>query len=214
MMKTVAIASALFAVSQATTVTWTGIIDQTWGTANNWLPAQVPGVDDDVVINDAEKMDATVLFTDPATVKSLTVGSGDSNVHFTQLSGLNVTGSLTIGKNGLFEVNSGAAALNATKATCAGELQFECGSLTGVYDITGYANFGGQPAKQLIDAQVTVTSSQKMMAAGAIQFEQGSTVTANVGVASTGAMCSLAVSDASTGNKFEAKGFKWDQATA
>ena len=204
--------AALFCAATADQRTWTGIInDEQWGTANNWYPAGVPGPNDDVVINDAETKDATVVLVQAATVNSLTVGGAAAHVRVRVLAGLVVATTLKVESHGVLEVNSGAAAVSCNNVSVAGELEFAAGSLLGGFAISGTANFGGQAAKAFNGATVTITSAQNVLAAGSIQFLGSSTVTAKTGVVASGANTQFIVMDQSTDNSFVAKGFEWRQ---
>eukprot|EP01063_Lacrimia_lanifica_P009751 TRINITY_DN1663_c1_g2_i1.p3 TRINITY_DN1663_c1_g2~~TRINITY_DN1663_c1_g2_i1.p3 ORF type:complete len:224 (+),score=116.87 TRINITY_DN1663_c1_g2_i1:86-757(+) len=214
--------ATLFCAANAATKTWTGIInDQQWSTANNWLPAGAPGPQDDVVIDGDDKgMDTTVQLVGAAsTVKSLTVGAKDANVHVTLLDGLMVSGTTTVGANGLLELNSGAAAISCNDVQVAGEFRFESGTVLGNVAISGKANFGGAGAKVFNGATVKVSSAEDVTALGPLQFKGNTTISApNSAVVSQGIAGSAApfqlsfmVMDDSTANSFVAKGLSWKQ---
>ena len=205
--------AALCATTQGVAVKWTGIVnDQQWSTSNNWYPAQVPGPNDDVTIDDAEGKDATVVLVKPYTIGSLSMGNSASNhAHLRVLSGLTVARSVTVQQNGNLEINSGAAGLSSNAITVSGELSFYAGTLTGAASITGLANFGQQSAKVFQNVTVAVQSSKNVIAAGSMQFKQNSKITATTGVVANGNNFQCLVADKSNSNSFVAKGFSWKQ---
>ena len=207
--------AALCATTQGVAVKWTGIVnDQQWSTSNNWYPAQVPGPNDDVTINDAEGKDATVVLVKPYSIRSLSMGNSASNhAHLRVLSGLSVAGAVSVQQNGNLEINSGAAGLSSDKIQVFGELSFFAGTLTGSATITstGLANFGQQSAKVFDAATVKVLSTREVIAAGSLQFKGNSTVTATSGVVANGNNYQVIVMDKSTQNSFVTGGFAWTQ---
>lgn len=91
-------------ISAATTYTWNGSSNGTWGTATNWTPNGIPGASDNVVFN--------VVGTNPTnfnttqTVNNLTLnGTGSLN--------LGATGNLTIAGNFTY-VNTASASFNCS----------------------------------------------------------------------------------------------------
>eukprot|EP00754_Rhynchopus_humris_P024076 Rhum_TRINITY_DN14862_c0_g1::Rhum_TRINITY_DN14862_c0_g1_i1::g.124455::m.124455 len=205
--------AALCATTQGVAIKWTGIVnDQQWSTSNNWYPAQVPGPNDDVTIDDAEGKDATVVLVNPYSIGSLSLGNSAANhAHLRVLSGLTVARSVSVQQNGNLEINSGAAGLASNDITVSGELSFYAGTLTGAAKITGWANFGEQSAKVFQNVTVNVQSSKAVTASGSLQFKADSSITATTGVVAAGANFQCLVADKSTKNSFVAKGFSWKQ---
>eukprot|EP01061_Rhynchopus_euleeides_P014185 TRINITY_DN2463_c0_g1_i1.p2 TRINITY_DN2463_c0_g1~~TRINITY_DN2463_c0_g1_i1.p2 ORF type:complete len:234 (+),score=97.58 TRINITY_DN2463_c0_g1_i1:63-704(+) len=204
----------MVACVQGEAIKWTGIInDQQWGTANNWYPAKVPGANDDVTINDAEGKSATVVLVGGSvSVGSLTMGNGQGNTaHLRVLSPLSVSRFVSVGGQGNLEINSGDAVVSCNTVTVSGELSFLAGSLLGNATVTGVANLGGQAAKVLDGATLTVSSTGNVAAGGSIQFKSGSKVVARGGVQASGNNFQCIVMDSSTGNSFKAAGFEWTQ---
>eukprot|EP01060_Flectonema_neradi_P029179 TRINITY_DN3972_c0_g1_i1.p1 TRINITY_DN3972_c0_g1~~TRINITY_DN3972_c0_g1_i1.p1 ORF type:complete len:215 (+),score=47.71 TRINITY_DN3972_c0_g1_i1:89-733(+) len=214
-MSKAAFLASILAVSSAATITWTGIVnDQQWGTVNNWYPAQVPGPNDDVQINDAEGKDAIVVLTSPTTigVRSMTVGtSAGSKSRVRVLCPLSVSTEVVVGYNGVLEVNSGAANLTATTLTVEGEWDFWAGRFTGNATVSGIANFGQQSAKVFDTAVVRIQSKQPVIAGGSVQFRNNSHVEATTGITASGPNFQCIVADQSTTNSFMALGFSWQQ---
>ena len=207
--------AALCATTQGVDIKWTGIVnDQQWSTSNNWYPAQVPGPNDDVTINDAEGKDATVVLVKPYSIRSLSMGNSASNrVHLRVLSGLTVNQAVNVRPNGNLEINSGAAGLSSDFINIYGELSFFAGTLTGTATVlkTGLANFGQQSAKVFQNATVVIGSTKNVIAAGSMQFKQSSQITATTGVVAYGNNFQCLVMDKSKSNYFTAKGFSWKQ---
>eukprot|EP00754_Rhynchopus_humris_P024080 Rhum_TRINITY_DN14862_c0_g1::Rhum_TRINITY_DN14862_c0_g1_i5::g.124470::m.124470 len=207
--------AALCATTQGVAIKWTGIVnDQQWSTPNNWYPAQVPGPNDDVTIDDAEGKDATVVLVNPYTIGSLSMGNTVVNhAHLRVLSGLTVQRSVSVQQNGNLEINSGAAGLACGEIQVFGELSFFAGTLTGSATITsaGLANFGQQSAKVFDAATVKVLSTKDVIAAGSLQFKGNSSVTATSGVQANGNNYQVIVMDKSTKNSFVTGGFAWTQ---
>ena len=88
-----------------TTITWNISGSGSWGTASNWMPAQIPGANDIAIINTASA--ATITIAAGEQVQSLTTASTDT---------------LSITSGGL-TVTSGTSALS-------GPLNMTGGSLT------------------------------------------------------------------------------------
>ena len=207
--------AALCATTQGVDIKWTGIVnDQQWSTPNNWYPAQVPGPNDNVRIDDAEGKDATVVIVKPYTIRSLSMGNSVlHHVHLRVLNGLTVSRAVSVQQNGNLEINSGAAGLSSNFINVYGELSFFAGTLTGKATVlkTGLANFGQQSAKVFQNATVVIGSSKNVIVAGSLQFKQNSEITATTGVVAYGNNFQCLVADKSESNYFTAKGFSWKQ---
>lgn len=212
-MRSVLVLAASVALAEATAIKWTGIVnDQQWTTANNWYPAQVPGPNDAVTIDDAEGKDAVVVLTSPTPVAigSLSMGNSVTNhARLRVLAPLTVNHFATVQPNGVLEINSGAAGLSCNMVNVAGQLDFAAGTMVGNATITGFANFQGQAAKVLDKTHITVKSQQTMVASGSIQFKGSSTITSNTGIIAKGQDFQCIVMDQSANNKFAAHGFSW-----
>eukprot|EP01064_Diplonema_japonicum_P036068 TRINITY_DN7_c0_g1_i12.p1 TRINITY_DN7_c0_g1~~TRINITY_DN7_c0_g1_i12.p1 ORF type:complete len:216 (+),score=73.75 TRINITY_DN7_c0_g1_i12:60-707(+) len=205
--------AATVAVAEGIAIKWTGIVnDQQWTTPNNWYPAQVPGPNDAVTIDDAEGKDAVVVLVSqsPVSIGSLSMGNlVSNNARLRVLAPLTVNSYISVQPNGVLEINSGAASLTCNTINIAGQLDFAAGTMMGNATITGFANLAGQAAKVLDHTHINVKSQQTVQASGSLQFKGSSSIIANTGVAAQGQDFQCIVMDQSTGNKFLANGFSW-----
>ena len=211
MMRTLALLSVVVATHGAA-VKWTGIVkDNQWTTANNWYPAGVPGSNDDVTIDDAEGVDATVVIVNPTHVGSLSIGGGLYNARLRVLNGLTVARVVDVYPKGTLEMNSGVAGLTSRGLTVSGTFQFAAGTFIGGATIYGVADFGGQAAKVFYNASVSITNTAAMSAAGSLQFKATSHIVSSGSIVSSGQNFQCIVMDTSVGNSFIANGFSWKQ---
>lgn len=203
---------ALATAASAVQVQWTGIVNnQQWTTPNNWYPAKVPTQFDDVVIDDAEGKDAVIVLVAPAAVNSLTIGSKTANARLRVLSTLNVTTTIQVNRQGVMELNSGAATATAGLTNVAGRLEFMAGTLEGPVRVSGVAAFQGQGAKVFKNAKVSITNRSDMVAEGSLQFMGSSSVVGAGNIVATGNNFQCIVMDKSAGNSFVSGGFHWSQ---
>ena len=209
-----AVLTTLLAASSGASIKWTGIVnDQQWTTPNNWYPAQVPGPSDDVTIDDAEGKDAVVVMVsaNEIRVRSVTLGNLVSNkAKLRVLAPLSVS-QVTVSKNGLLEVNSGAAVITNPDLTVSGEWDFFAGSFKGNATVTGFANFGTPAAKVFDSSNIKITSHKHVVASGSLQFKGSSTISSRTGITSKGNDFQCIVQDDSEGNSFVAGYFSWKQ---
>eukprot|EP01059_Diplonema_ambulator_P007534 TRINITY_DN16_c0_g2_i6.p1 TRINITY_DN16_c0_g2~~TRINITY_DN16_c0_g2_i6.p1 ORF type:complete len:216 (+),score=91.70 TRINITY_DN16_c0_g2_i6:62-709(+) len=213
MMSKMLLLAATVALSEGVAIKWTGIVnDQQWSTANNWYPAQVPGPNDAVTIDDAEGKDAVVVLTspNPVAIGSLMMGNSvTNNARLRVLAPLTVNNYATVQPNGVLEINSGAAGFSCGMVNVAGQLEFAAGTFVGNATITGLVNFTTQAAKVFQQAYVTVKSQQTIQAAGSLQFQGTSVINSNVGIKAIGQDFQCIVMDQSSGNGFHSTGFDW-----
>ena len=211
-MKTFALFAALVASSSATSISWTGIVnDQQWTTSNNWYPAQVPGPNDDVTIDEAEGKDAVVVMIGEFSVRTLSIGNKVANKATLNILSPLSAGSVNVAENGNVVVNSGAASLSTGEFTVNGRWSHYAGSFSGNATVNGVADFGKQSAKVFNKATINVKSTSNVIAGGSLQFEGSSVITATAGITATGNNFQCLVADKSTGNRFTAGGFSWIQ---
>ena len=207
-----AVLTTLLAASSGASIKWTGIVnDQQWTTPNNWYPAQVPGPDDDVIINDAENNDAVVITTTNITVKSVSLGNLESKKARLRVLAPFSTSKIIISNNGFLEIDSGIAVVNCPVVNCAGEWDFFAGTFVGNATITGFANFGTSAAKIFENSTILIRSAVPVVASGSLQFKVSSSITSSSGIRSMGNDFQCLVQDTSTGNYFNAGGFTWKQ---
>jgi len=211
--RTLALAVALAACTEAATITWRGIEkNNQWGTANNWQPAQVPTAGDAVIINNYDGSgEAEVVLTDPATIATLVVGAATQKAKLRVLGALSVSQSVTISTNGEVEINSGAAALASPTGDVSGKLSFLSGLLQGDYTITGQANFAGPAARTFQFVTVKHTGKANFQAGGFWKMKNSSSITTTAGVDATGSQfgIQLDVDEKGKGCFFQSPGFNW-----
>jgi hypothetical protein len=114
---------------------WTGSINPTdWETAGNWSPAQIPGLQTDVVINSPG---TPTLLAEEGTANSLTIGSGGS---------LSIVGEGTLpaglGLDGANSNSSIAGNITLTAASSAGNATL---TLAGTVTLTGSLTLTDSP---------------------------------------------------------------------
>ena len=202
--------AVVFSSVCAGTVKWTGIQGDTmWHTPSNWYPAAVPVEGDDVVIDDAQRQDATVLVTNTTRVRSLAMGSSSSFKAHLRILGpgsLTVDTSAKVHDNGMLEINNGGL-LMCQDVTVTGYFAFLSGTCHANMKISGVADFGTDAAKAFKSTVMAIDSVRTVLATGTLTFDN-TTVTSISGMLShTKRLLFSSAGDAPS--RFTVNGFSW-----
>ena len=166
-------AMLLSAAGSAESIKWTGIVNNgQWDTANNWYPAQVPGPQDDVTIDNG-----AVTITSAVSVNSITMGAKTTHTaNLTVDAALTVATTLTVDANGNLILASGAAMVSGT-VQIAGTLDWSVGTASGTWTVStgGSATLSGQGEKTF--SGCGFSAAGPVSATGLVVLNQSSQVT-------------------------------------